>query len=422
MNLPYDTELEGLVIGSVLMKKKLSPFEKGIAVTDFFSLANQQIWGAILEFDEDNQPLEILDIVAKVDNPIIKGSTLAQMTVGLPWADVRFDDIKRLKDLATCRRIIHQFRDLAQKASNKEPIVGIIEEGQSVLDTLKNEQDARTGTSQTLIEVMEYEVFPRIDKFVSGEMVKVPFGFPRLDDSTNGGASLGELVVFGANPKSGKSCLMLQIARNIAELKIPTLVVSLEMLNYENGFRYLAQSSKFSVNIFRPDMRDFVANQLKEHAQSHYETPLRFDQKARTTKALGQEIQRLKDQEGLTAVFVDYVQLIRNEKRGIGRVDRIEEAIYDLKELAMKHEIVVYTAAQFNREGIKSERPTLAHFDGASAIEKTANLGLFWTLEKEFDATADGRKGTLWIELGRSVATDEFGLTFHGKDARFSLQ
>ena len=44
MNLPHDTELEGLIIGSVLMKKKLSPFEKGIAVTEFFSLLNQQIW------------------------------------------------------------------------------------------------------------------------------------------------------------------------------------------------------------------------------------------------------------------------------------------------------------------------------------------------------------------------------------------
>lgn len=421
MNLPHDTELEGLIIGSVLMKKKLSPFEKGVAVTEFFSLLNQQIWGVILEFDENSQPIEILDVVAKVDNPMVTGSMLSKMAMGLPFGDVRFDDLKRLKDLATCRRIIHSMRDVAQKASDKEPITDIIEEAQSVLDTLKNEQDARTGTSQTLIEVMEYEVFPRLDKFVSGEMVKVPFGFDRLDNSTNGGASLGELVVFGANPKSGKSSMMLQIARNIAERKIPTLVVSLEMLNYENGFRYLAQSSKFSVNIFRPDMRDFVADQLKEHAQSHYETPLRFDQKARTTKALGKEIQRLKDQEGLTAVFVDYVQLIRNEKRGIGRVDRIEEAIYDLKELAMKYEIVVYTAAQFNREGIKSERPTLAHFDGASAIEKTANLGLFWTLEKDYDPTIDGRKGNLWIELGRSVATDEFGLVFHGKDARFSL-
>jgi len=422
MNLPHDTELEGLIIGSVLMKKKLSPFEKGVAVTEFFSLLNQQIWGAILEFDENNQPIEILDIVAKVDNPMVTGSTLSKMAMGLPFGDVRFDDLKRLKDLATCRRMIYSFRDVAQKASDKEPITDIIEEAQSVLDTLKNEQDARTGTSQTLIEVMEYEVFPRLDKFVSGELVKIPFGFDKLDTATNGGASIGELVVFGAKPKSGKSVLMLQIARHIASLGLGTLVASLEMLNYENGFRFLAQSSKYSVNVFRPDMRDFVSDGLKAHAREHYDLPLYFDQKARTTKAIGKEIQRLKDSVGLSACFVDYVQLIRNDKRSSSRVERIEEAIFDLKEMAMKHEIVVYTAAQFNREGIKSDKPTLADFDGASAIEKTANLGLFWVLEQDFNIEADGRKGEMWIELGRSVAADKFeGLVFHGKDARFTL-
>jgi replicative DNA helicase len=422
MNLPHDTELEGLIIGSVLMKKKLSPFEKGIAVTEFFSLLNQQIWGAILEFDENNEPIEILDVVAKVDNPMVTGSMLSKMAMGLPFGDVRFDDIKRLKDLATCRRMIHSFRNVAQKASDKEPITDIIEEAQSVLDTLKNEQDARTGTSQTLIEVMEYDVFPRLDKFVSGELVKIPFGFEKLDTATNGGASIGELVVFGAKPKSGKSVLMLQIARHIASLGLGTLVASLEMLNYENGFRFLAQSSKYSVNVFRPDMRDFVSDGLKAHAREHYNLPLYFDQKARTTRAIGKEIQRLKDSVGISACFVDYVQLLRNDKRSSSRVERIEEAIFDLKEMAMKHEIVVYTAAQFNREGIKSDKPTLADFDGASAIEKTANLGLFWVLEQDFDSDSDGRKGEMWIELGRSVAADKFeGLVFHGKDARFTL-
>jgi len=422
MNLPHDTELEGLIIGSVLMKKKLSPFEKGVAVTEFFSLLNQQIWGAILEFDENNQPIEILDVVAKVDNPMVTGSTLSKMAMGLPFGDVRFDDLKRLKDLATCRRMIHSFRDVAQKASDKEPITDIIEEAQSVLDTLKNEQDARTGTSQTLIEVMEYEVFPRLDKFVSGELVKIPFGFERLDTSTNGGASLGELVVYGALPKSGKSSMMLQIARHIANLGLPTLIVSLEMLNYENGFRFLAQSSKYSVNVFRPDMRDFVSDGLKAHAREHYEMPLYLDQKARSMKDVKKEVKRLKDQYGLKAAIIDYPQLMKGERRNIGRTERIEEVFYDMKELAMTEEIVVHAPAQFNREGIKSDTPTLAHFDGSSAIEKTANLGIFWQLDKEYSPDVDGRKGRLWIEMGRSVANDSFdGLVFHGKDAKFTL-
>jgi len=422
MNLPHDTELEGLIIGSVLMMKKLSAFEKGIVPLDFFHLLNQQVWQAILEFDENGQPIEIFDVAAKVDSPALKASDLSKMTIGIPFADSRYDDIKRLKDLATARRIIHSFRELAQKASNKEPIIDVLEEAQSIVDVLKVEQDGRTGTSQTLIEVMEYEVFPRLDKFVSGELVKIPFGFDRLDISTNGGASLGELVVYGALPKSGKSSMMLQIARHIASLGLPTLVVSLEMLNYENGFRFLAQSSKYSVNVFRPDMRDFVADGLKAHAHEYYEMPLYLDQKARSMKDVRKEVKRLKDIMGLKAAVIDYPQLMKGERRNIGRTERIEEVFYDMKELAMTEEIVVHAPAQFNREGIKSDCPTLAHFDGSSAIEKTANLGIFWQLEKEYSPEVDGRKGRLWIEMGRSVANDSFdGLVFHGKDARFSL-
>lgn len=416
---PFDDELERMIIGNVLLAKRLSVTEKAIATTDFFTLQNQQIWAAMMEIDEDGLPIEIIDVAAKV--PDLKGSELAKMAFGLIANCVRYDDIRRLKDLATLRLMIREFNGLIKKATNKEPIIDIIEETQRVLDNVKSEQDSRTGTSQTIIEVMEYEVFPRLDQFVSGEAVKVPFGFPRLDESANGGSSPGELVVFGALPKSGKSCMMLQVARNVADAGMPTLVVSLEMLNYENGFRYLAQSSEFSVNVFRPNMQPFVADRLKEHAKESYQSQLRFDQKARTIKDVSAEIKRLKNETGLQAAFVDYVQLLRTDKRNTSRTERIEEAIYDLKELAMKHEIVMYTAAQFNRNGIKSERPTLADFDGSSAIEKAANLAIFWTLDKEFDVYADGRKGRLWIEVGRSVAQDEFDLIFHGKDARFTV-
>lgn len=422
LEMPYDQDLETLLIGNVLLNKRMTVEDKTVSVVDFYSTVNQRIWQVFCELDEDDEPIEILEVHRRVGMNV-RVSDLADMTRGLSVVgNIRLEDVKALKDLATLRNLIRTYAKLARMAEKKESVESILAENGSMMESVASEQDRRHGTSQHLIEVMEYEVFPRLDKFVSGDLVKIPFGFDKLDMATNGGASLGELVVLGAKPKSGKSVMMLQMARYIASLQIPTLIASLEMLNYENGFRFLAQSSDYSVNIFQGNMHELTAHKLKEHAKEHYKLPLRFDQKARTTKQLGLEIQRLKDSEGLTAVFVDYVQMIRNEKKSLGRVERIEEAIYDLKELAMKHEIVVYTAAQFNREGIKSDRPTLADFDGASAIEKTANLGLFWTLEKDYDYEIQGRKGNLWIELGRSVAADEFsGLIFHGKDARFSL-
>ncbi len=424
MNLPYDTELETLIIGDALLRNSIPIEARAIPATDFYFVKNQRIWATMLACTEEGVPIDIFDLKARIDSPDVTVSSLSQFSLGLPvTTNVTALEVNRLRDLATLRRMMTVFSELGSKAESKTPILDIVDEAQMFLDTVTNQQDSRTGTSQTIIEVMEYEVFPRLDKFVSGELVKIPFGFEQLDLSTNGGASLGELVVYGALPKSGKSSMMLQIARHIASLNLPTLVVSLEMLNYENGFRFLAQSSKYSVNVFRPDMRDFVAQGLKEHAKTHYEMPLFFDQKARSMKEVAKEVRRLKEQFGLKAAVIDYPQLMKGERRNIGRTERIEEVFYDMKELAMKEEIVVHAPAQFNREGIKSDTPTLAHFDGSSAIEKTANLGIFWQLDKEYSPDVDGRKGRLWIEMGRSVANDSFdGLVFHGKEAKFTLR
>lgn len=417
---PFDNELEQMIIGNAVFNKRLSTEEKAISTVDFFSIENQRIWGAVLEIDEDRIPIEALDISNRVNMPIVTGSMLGRWAMGLPGF-VRSSDIKRLKDLAALRQMMRAFSKLTDRAAAKEPVADIIAENELLLDQIRETQGAQHGTSQRLFEVMENEVFPRLDKFVSGEAVKIPFGFPALDSSTNGGSALGELVVFGALPKSGKSVIQLQTARNIAEKNIPTLIASLEMLNYENGFRFLSQSSTYSMNVFRPDMYEGTAQKLKAHGRATYNIPLRFDQRIRTVKDLALEVRRLQDSEGLACVFVDYIQLVRSTRRHDNRAARIEEAIYDLKELAMRYELVVYTAAQFNREGIKSERPTMAHFDGASAIEKAANLILFWTLEKEFNTDHQGRKGELWIEAGRSVATDEFNIVFHGHESRFSF-
>lgn len=416
MDTPFDNDLEKMIIGNVLLSKSLNIAELQVSTVDFFFPPHQKIWGAIAELHEDKMPIEVMDIAGRVDD--LKASELTKYAMGLP-GDTRTSDVKRLKDLATLRIMMRAYSKFIDRAADKESVSELIDANVLLIEQVKAEQDARYGTSQHLVEVMEHEVFPRLDKFVSDEMVKVPFGFPALDSSTNGGAALGELVVFGSLPKSGKSVIQLQVARNIAEMGIFTLIASLEMLNYENGFRFLAQSSKYSMNVFRPKMYPETAEGLKAHARETYDIPLRLDHKVRTTKELAVEIQRLKDLEGLTCVFVDYVQLVSTQKRFDNRAAKIEEIIYDLKELAMRHEVVIYTAAQFNREGIKSDKPTMAHFDGSSAIEKAANLVLLWTLEKEFDHAVKGRRGKLWIEAGRSVAHDEFDIAFQGADAKF---
>jgi len=419
--IPHNEELERVAIGVTLLDGVMPWDAKQLSTTDFYIGLHRAIWSAICELDEDKQPITVPLIFPKLSKWPIKMHELAQMASGLPHHYIADKEVKELKRLSALRTLQKGFSQLAEKAESGEAVDLIIERAEGLLTAIKDEQGKSEGTSRSLAEVYERDVFPRLDRFVDGEMVKIPFGWKPLDESTNGGASLGELVVLGAKPKSGKSALMLQIARSQAQKNIGCYICSREMLNYENGFRALAQSSQYSVNNFQAGLYRATAERLKEHARETGNIPLHFDDKAKTTKDIRKELDRL-DAEGhtITSVFVDYVQLMKGNRRTETKADMIEDIIYDLKDLAIEREMVVYANAQFNRDGIDAQRPKMSDFKGSSAIEMAANIVLLWTLQQDADVD-NARHGELWIEAGRNVAYDEFTIKFYGAKALFTF-
>lgn len=421
--IPHNEELEKMIIGLVLVDKAVPYDAKQLSSVDFYNAGNRAIWTVICEIDEDREPIEISTVFAKLPTQwSIKMSDLARMTVGVPIYSACEKEVKALKTLTALRILQKGFADLSNLAEVQKPLETIVEQTESLLASVKELQSAAQGSSHTLADVFERDVFPRLDKFVSGELVKLPFGWDVLDKSTNGGASLGELIVLGAKPKSGKSGLMLQIARSQAEKNIGCYVCSREMLNYENGFRAIAQTSVYSANLFRAGIFPETAAKIKDHARQVGNIPLHLDDKSKTVKEIRKELNRLEDAgHVITSTFVDYVQLMRSTTKANSKADMLEDIIYDLKDLAMERDMVVYANAQFNREGIDSERPKMSDFKGSSAIEMAANIVLLWTLEQDVDQVTKARPGKLWIEAGRNVAFDEFDVRFYGEKALFEL-
>lgn len=421
--IPHNEELEQMMIGMVLVDKAV-PFDaKQLSTADFYIGVNRSVWAVICELDEERKPIEIQSVHARLDGKwSLKMSDLSKMTLGVPLYAECEKEVKTLKKLTALRTLHKGFHDLADRSEKQESLDAIIEQAESLMSSVREIQTVAQGTSHSLSEVYERDVFPRLDKYVTGDLVKQPFGWDALDKSTNGGASLGELVVLGAKPKSGKSGLMLQIARTQAERNIGCYVCSREMLNYENGFRAITQTSNYTANIFRAGIFPETAAKLKDHARSTGNIPLHLDDKAKTVKEIRKELNRLEDTgHVISSTFVDYVQLMRGVTKTANKAEMLEDIIYDLKDLAMERDMVVYANAQFNREGIDSERPKMSDLKGSSAIEMAANIVLLWTLNQDVDVNVKARVGKLWIEAGRNVAYDEFDIHFFGEKALFEL-
>lgn len=417
--IPHDIEIETAVIGAAFVDKTV-PFDaKALSTSDFYIDRHKKIWSTICELDEDNESIDLIEISARSG---MKVSELSQMTLGIPRAlDTRIA-VGQLKKLSTLRTLQKGFSVLSARAESGEPIDEILDFAEGLVQTVKSDRGTESGNAKNLMDVFEKDVFPRLDRFVAGEMVKIPFGFTKLDHSTNGGAGIGELVIFGAKPKSGKSAMVLQIAAMQAARNIGVYYCSREMLNYENAFRLIAQNSEYTLNHFRSGLYAETAERMKAHARQVSDVPLFLDDKTKTVKGIKKEIQLLENTGvPITSVFVDYAQLMRSNTRSTNKADMLEEIIYDLKDLATDMEKVVYVNAQFNRDGIDSERPKMSDFKGSSAIEMAGNLILFWTLKQELNLDGSGRDGKFWIEAGRNVAYDEFDIMYFGDKTLFGF-
>lgn len=383
-----------------------------------------KLWSKMVEIDEEGEELNPIEIHKRClqEWPMFDASIaeISMYATGMT-ASVRPKDIAELRMLALRRRTQKQLAASVTRIENEPDLAVVLSELEEALTKIRTTHDIGNGSAKKLQAVLEHDVFPRLDKFVAGDTVKIPFGFNPLDDAINGGAGLGELILLGAKPKSGKSFLTLQIATYQALHNIPTLIVSREMLNFENGFRFLAQRTKYSNSVFRPNLHSHAAEDLKVRGREHFDLPMYFDDRMKKVSEFRREVKALKESVGLVSVFVDYAQLVRPNSKKQNRSDELEAVYYDLKEMAQDLEVVVYLLSQFNREGAKKQRPTMFDFDGSSAAEKAGNLILIWELEKQWSEISDGRLGKLWIEAGRNVATDEFDIIFHGKNGLFSF-
>lgn len=420
--IPFNEELEKAVIGDTLLRAAV-PFDaRQLSPIDFHSVVCRILWTTIIELSESGEAIGLFDVQKKLPESYpLTIPELMSFTTGVPARFTGTREVKELKTLTSLRMLQKGFSELSERASAASP-EDLIDEADALLTIVRGHRATENGNSKTLKDVFEADVFPRIDKFVSGELVKIPFGWGPLDRSTNGGAGIGELVVLGAKPKSGKSAAMMQIARQQAEQGFGGYVCSREMLNYENAFRLIAQESKFSMNHFRSGLFESFGEQMKEHARQRAHLPIYLDDRSKTVADIRKELNRLEGNDiPITSVFVDYVQLIRGNNPKQNKAEMYEDIIYDLKDLAMERNLVVYANAQFNRDGIDSDRPKMSDFKGSSAIEMAANLILFWTLDAENVHGEFYRNGKMWIEAGRNVAYDEFEIRFYGANAKFEF-
>ena len=231
-----------------------------------------------------------------------------------------------------------------------------------------------------------------------GRIVGVPTGFIDIDKKL-GGLHPSDLIIAAGRPGMGKTAFATNIAfhaakayravpgpdgRPVAEDGAVIGFFSLEMSAEQLATRILAEESGVpSDRIRRGDVRKEDFDKFVAASQRLASVPLFIDDTpALSVAALRTRARRLKRQQGLGLIVIDYLQLMRpsNASRGQdNRVQEISEITRGLKAIAKELAVPVLALSQLSRavEQREDKRPQLADLRESGSIEQDADVVMF---------------------------------------------
>jgi replicative DNA helicase len=288
------------------------------------------------------------------------------------------------------------------------------------LATVKNKRDPQ-HINESLAQYLAL-----LEDLSEGKNPAISTGISGLDRILNGGMRRGEMMVIGARPKHGKTCLALALARNMAR-DYSVLFISQEMPVMQLMHRHTAAMGSVDLGrILRADASDAnmwegVAAAAQRLGQLNL---IHDDQSAQSLMDIRRKAMQVKRKHGLDVLFVDFLQLMQ----GAGEDNRNRELDVisnGLKALALDLQIAVVVLSQMSRKADESyHHPTMTYLRDSGAIEAAADqIALLFTDHAHPMSTkADNFAGFSQLEIvaHRNGGTGVVPMSFIGQYQQIS--
>lgn len=195
-------------------------------------------------------------------------------------------------------------------------------------------------------------------------------GLKHLDAMLEGGFEPGTTTLVGGRPGTGKTALMLQLARHIAGTGAGVLFVSLEMGSTRLFRRMLSQVSQVPfINLKTGDLIEPQRVLLRQAAAELAALPFWIETKVPTVERLV-EILDTYDAGQVGLVMVDYLQKLGAPRTMEGR-QRVEHVSNALTQVAVQRNLPLVIASSLSRPDNAKPgwRPTLSSLRESGQLE-----------------------------------------------------
>ena len=443
---PCNIESEQAVLGALLINNgALEYIGDQLRPEHFYEPLHSRIFEAIQKFNHKGQIANPVTLRHYFDQDealadIGGGAYLAKLAASAITVINIADYSNMIYDLALKRQLIDIGEGVVNNAyQHKVDVAAVtqIEAAEQKLFTLSAE-----GTGDRGFRAIKHSVINAIKQaeqaFKHQGLVGITTGLIEMDKLL-GGLQRSDLLILAGRPSMGKTALAVNIAYNAClslakEAQAKGLdnkeagsvgFFSLEMSAEQLSTRMLSSASKLNsskITNGRISSEEFA--HLVRVSQEMASMPFFIDDTpALSIAGLRTRARRLKRQNNLKLIVVDYLQLLRghNSLAQNNRVQEVSEITQGLKAIAKELDVPVIALSQLSRavEQREDKRPQLSDLRESGSIEQDADIVMFiyreeYYLSRAEPAVEDAVKHDKWkADMDRAFNVAEVIIAKH---------
>lgn len=428
---PWSHEAEQAVLGAMILDQDAAlRAAEQIDHSMFYKEPHRRLFRAMVALTEQRVVIDhvtLRDELVRRNELELSGGMeyIAEVVESVSTAANLEHHARIVKDKAILRRLIEaSTKTITEAYDARLPTAELVDQAESRIFKISQERrsDGFIRIKEMLWPTMErIETLQKSGKSVTG----VPSGFADLDEMTSG-FQKSELIIVAARPSMGKTAFCLNIATQAAVDGHGVAIFSLEMSKDALVQRMLCAEARVDSQAVRRGLlkdRDFT--NLARAAGVMGQCPVWIDDTpAITLLEMRSKARRLKADNDLGMIIVDYLQLMRSPEYAENRVQEVSDISRSLKALARELEIPVMALSQLSRASEQrggDRRPQLSDLRDSGAIEQDADIVMFIHRPEYYDREDESKKGIAEIMLSkqRNGPTGDVTLRFTKEYTRF---
>lgn len=430
-NFPQSPDAERSILGAILVENRaINRAQEILTEGDFYREPHRKIFRVMSDLSEKStaiDPVTVKEALARVgDLDAVGGPAyIASLVDGVPHSSNVEHYAKIVKEKAILRHLIEAGGQIISSAyEGSTEVEEVLDQSERLIFQIAQDQlragfvPMRTIAEQSLKTI---EKLAERRELVTG----LPTGFPSLNEYTSG-LQASDMIVVAARPGMGKTSFALNIAQHAGLREGKKVgIFSLEMSREQLFIRLLTGMARIDAHRMRTGR-------------------LTKDEWARLTTAIGElagidvfiddtagtsamemraKSRRLKLEQGLDLIIVDYLQLMRGRGRIENRTQEISEISRSLKEIAKELNVPVIAISQLSRAPEQrggDRRPQLSDLRESGAIEQDADVVMFIFREELYKQTEENRgRAQLIIAKQRNGPVGTIDLAFIREYTKF---